>query len=282
MPCHPANSAEPHPTAPAPLGNAEAVSLLGVDYLRLKTADGGDLYLTRFGAPFHEHLDPANWHAPGWFAERRTRLPGTSVIYRVPTQPVRGVSANLVVRFSRVGEEVPIDMLTRCQNTNTEFNCPFEEFALVMELRTGRPGAARPRIFTKKPLAIFVPSERFRLLQMGRLESIIAAKLARHPEVELDILRSYILLYGWIEGLNAAQTVAMFPGSGQFHEGFLAEMTRCAVRDLEQRGFRMLDIKPEHLILRVLRDGSPLRRRSGQIAYALVDYELLERGQETS
>ena len=31
------------------------ISLIGVDYLRLKTGDGGDLYLTRFGLPFSSH-----------------------------------------------------------------------------------------------------------------------------------------------------------------------------------------------------------------------------------
>ena len=36
------------------------MSLLGVDYIHLKTADGGDLYLTRFGLPFWKNLLPEN------------------------------------------------------------------------------------------------------------------------------------------------------------------------------------------------------------------------------
>src|SRR6267378_3371464 len=160
-----------------------AVSLLGVDYLHLQAADGSELYLTRFGAPFREQLLPENWYESEWFAAKRTRLLGTSFVYRLPSKPVHGVSLDLVVRFSRVGEEVPTDAQWRNRNIHVEFNSPFEEFAVVMELR-----ATRPRIFTKKPLAIFVPGERLQLWQTGRLESKIAAKLARNAEVQIDIL----------------------------------------------------------------------------------------------
>ncbi len=260
------------PTAQRMTQDVDAVCLLGVDYLRLKTADGRDLYLTRFGAPFREQLAPENWYASDWFAARRRRLPGTSTIYRLPTRLVRGVGLDLVLRFSRVGQEVPIDTPSRNRNINLEFNSPFEEFALVMELR-----AIRPRIFTKKPLAIFVPAERLQLWQTGRQESKIAAKLARHPEVQLDILRQYIVLYGWIEGLNAVEVFEALATTARLGETFLADITRHATLDLEQNGFRMADIKPEHVVLRVLPDGSLLRHRNGQAAYALVDYELLER-----
>ena len=256
------------------------ISLIGVDYLRLKTGDGGDLYLTRFGLPFREQLAPENWYAPDWFAVRRTRLPGTSAIYKVPTRPVRGVSLNLVARFSRVGQEIPLDTLTLNENIHAEFNSPFEEFALVMELRAAGLGASRARILTKRPLAIYMPPEQLQHWQTGRLESKMAAKRARHPEAELDLLRQYILLYGWIEGLNAVQAIQALGVTGRLAETFLAETTLHAIHDLEQLGFRMLDIKPEHLVLRIRPDGSLLRRCTGNPSYALVDYELLERFRE--
>ena len=256
------------------------ISLIGVDYLRLKTGDGGDLYLTRFGLPFREQLAPENWYAPDWFAVRRARLPGTSAIYKVPTRPVRGVSLNLVARFSRVGQEIPLDTLTLNENIHAEFNSPFEEFALVMELRAAGLGASRARILTKRPLAIYMPPEQLQHWQTGRLESKMAAKRARHPEAELDLLRQYILLYGWIEGLNAVQAIQALGVTGRLAETFLAETTFHAIHDLEQLGFRMLDIKPEHLVLRIRPDGSLLRRRTGNPSYALVDYELLERFRE--
>ena len=256
------------------------ISLIGVDYLRLKTGDGGDLYLTRFGLPFREQLAPENWYAPDWFAVRRARLPGTSAIYKVPTRPVRGVSLNLVARFSRVGQEIPLDTLTPNENIHAEFNSPFEEFALVMELRAAGLGASRARILTKRPLAIYMPPEQLQHWQTGRLESKMAAKRARHPQAELDLLRQYILLYGWIEGLNAVQAIQALGVTGRLAETFLAETTLHAIHDLEQLGFRMLDIKPEHLVLRIRPDGSLLRRRTGNPSYALVDYELLERFRE--
>ena len=256
------------------------ISLIGVDYLRLKTGDGGDLYLTRFGLPFREQLAPENWYAPDWFAVRRARLPGTSAIYKVPTRPVRGVSLNLVARFSRVGQEIPLDTLTLNENIHAEFNSPFEEFALVMELRAAGLGASRARILTKRPLAIYMPPEQLQHWQTGRLESKMAANRARHPEAELDLLRQYILLYGWIEGFNAVQAIQALAVTGRVAETFLAETTLHAIHDLEQLGFRMLDIKPEHLVLRIRPDGSLLRRRTGNPSYALVDYELLERFRE--
>jgi hypothetical protein len=271
----------PMPATSTPAAEAEELSLLGVDYLRWKTADGGDLYFTRFGVPFCEHLHPNNWYAPDWFAARRTRLPGTSVIYHVPTRPVRGVSLELVVRFSRVGEHVPLDTLTLGKYPHAKFNSPFEEFAQVMALRASPPGPSRPRLLTKKPLAIFVPANRLRLWQTGRSESTIAAKLARHPEVELDILRQYVLLYGWVDGQDALRTVDALGLPGNSRHAFLADTTRRAIHDLAQHGFRMLDIKPQHILLRFRSDGSLLRRRDGQPAYALVDYELLERTRES-
>lgn len=259
---------------------AEVISLIGVDYFRFKTRDGGDLYLTRFGVPFRDHLAPENWYAPDWFNEQRVRLRGTSAIYKVPTRPVHGISLDLVVRFSRVGEEVPLDPLTLSENIQTEFNSPFEEIALVMELRAASIGASRPRIFTKKPLAIYMPPEKLRDWQTGRLESKMAAKRARHPEAELDMLQQYVLLYGWIEGLDAVQTVQALGIAGDLAERFLSEVTLSAIRDLEKHGLRMLDIKPEHIVLRIRPDGS-LLRRNGNPSYALVDYELLERTSQT-
>ena len=254
---------------------AEVISLIGVDYLRLKTRDGGELYLTRFGVPFRDHLAPENWYATDWFNARRVRLAGTSVIYKVPTRPVHGISLDLVVRFSRVGQEVPLDPLTLSENIEAEFNSPFEEFALVMELRAACVGASWPRIFTKKPLAIYTPSEKLRDWQTGRLESKMAAKWARHPEAELDMLRQYLLLYGWIKGLDAVQAVQALGIIDDLAEKFLSEVTLSAIRDLEMHDFRMLDIKPAHIVLRMRPDGSLLRRH-GNLSYALLDYELLQ------
>jgi hypothetical protein len=258
----------------------QVLSLLGVKYLRLKTDDGGDLHLTRFGLPFWRNLLPENWYAREWFVANRERLEGTSTIYKVPTRPVNGRTLNLVVKWSRVGEDVPLDTMTVNRFMHAEFNSPFEEFSLLMELRKGETGPPGIRIRTQQPLAIYVPSERLHLWQTGRSESILRSKLARHSEVEIDILRQYVVLYGWIKGLNAVEMAQRFPHSERARAEFMAAATSLATHELLQKGYRVIDMKPAHIILRPGARQPLLRDRHGQFAYALVDYELLERTPE--
>lgn len=256
------------------------VSLLGMDYLHLKTTGGGDLYLTEFGRAFWQNLLPENWYAREWFEANRERLEGTSTVYKVPTRCVNQTTLNLVVKWSRVGEVVPLDTLTFNKFMHAEFNSPFEEFSLLMELRRGQAGPAGIRIRTQRPLGIFVPTERLELWQTGRSEEKIRTKIARHPGVEIDILRRYVVLYGWIDGLDAVKTVDQCMLSGMARTEFLARTTSLVTHELEQKGYRVIDMKPAHIILRLGENGRLLREPNGQLAYALVDYELLERTPE--
>jgi hypothetical protein len=271
----------PPPVLPADLpASRNAISLLGVDYIHLKTEDGGDLYLTRFGLPFWKNLLPENWYAREWFEAKRERLEGTSTVYKVPTRPVNGKVLHLVVKWSRVGEMVPFDTLTVNKFIQAEFNSPFEEFSLLMELRRGEAGPAAIRIRTQLPLAIYVPSERLQLWQTGRSEDKIRAKVTRHPGVEIDILRQYVVLFGWIKGLDAVDTAEKFGLEGRAPAEFLARVTSLVTHELWQKGFRVVDMKPAHIILRPQPDKTLLRDHNDQFAYALVDYELLERTPE--
>ncbi|MGD0815283.1 MAG: hypothetical protein ABSA83_16930 [Verrucomicrobiota bacterium] len=265
--------------ADAPPGGT-VTSLLGVDYVHLKTSDDGDLYLTQFGTQVWRHLLLENWFAPEWFEAERKRLSGTSTVYRLPTRPVNGRSLNLVVKWSRVGEDVPLDTLTVNKFINAEFNSPFEEFSLLMELRQGDAGPAGIHIRTQLPLAIYVPGKRLQLWQTGRSEHKIRAKIAQHPGVEIDILRQYVLLFGWIKGLDAVETAEHFGFSGRRSAEFLAQATGLVTHELRQKGYHVIDMKPAHIILRQTPDGQLLRDRHGQLAYGLVDYELLERTAE--
>ena len=265
---------------PPPPRNATFVDLLGVTYMHVPTRDGGDLYLTRYGQPFWKHLLPESWYTKNWFEAKRQRLVGTSLVYRVPTRRIRGLKLDLVVKWSRVGEEVPLDTMTIAKFINAEFNSPFEEFSLVMELRAGGFGGPKLHIKTQKPLAIFVPSERLQLWQTGRSESRIAAKVARHPGVELDILRQYVVLYGWIKGLDVTELATARGMTEESRAELFQRATERATRELEAKGYRVADMKPAHVIVRQLEDGSLLRRPDGEASYALVDYELLERTPE--
>jgi len=247
----------------------------GVEYHHALTAEGGDLFLTEFGLPFASHLHPDNWLAPAWFDSHCRRLRGTSAIYRTRTKPVEGRILELVVRYNRVGQDLPVDTLTRDTHTQAAFNSPFEEITQVMALRSTRFGSHRRIVPTKRPLAIYSPAKRLELWQTGRCERQIALKQARAPEIQLDILRPYILVYGWIKGVDVQDAADKFALGGVSREEFLTLTMAEVEKELQEAGFRVLDMKPAHIVVR-LHEGRPLRHRDGRLVYALIDYELLE------
>lgn len=257
--------------------NATPMRLLDVDYVHVPTDNGGDLYLTRFGLPFLEHLRLENWREDVWFEKKRQRLPGTSMVYRISTKVVNGRALDLVVKYCRVGEDVPLDTLTFEKFSHAEFNSPYEEFALVMELRERR---VAERILTHRPLAIYMPPERLELWQTGRSTHRIEHKKAKFRDVELDIFRHYVLIYQWVKGesADAALQVAI-PGAERRDEE-LKRLTLKAKAQMERNGFMVVDHKPAHLIVRWKRDRRLLRDRTGDFAFALIDFELLQRTPE--
>ena len=255
-------------------------TLLGVPYDHYRMADGADLYVTPFGRPFLRHLWPENWLEPEWFSKSREALQGTSTVYKIKTKPVAGASKDIVVKWCRMGEDVPMDTFTRSKIMDAEFNSPYEEFSLLMEMRTrASPGTIR----THKPLAIFVPAKRLELWQTGRSQSKIDYKKAKYRDVELDIYRQYILIYEWIKGVASTEAAAaqasQAAGYADANSFALAMMDR-SIEDMQQAGFRVLDVKPQHVIVRPKPNGGLLQDRSGRTAYALVDFELLERTPE--
>ena len=250
--------------------HATPVRLLGVDYAHLPTADGGDLYVTWDGLHRLDHLLVENWLEPAWFKAKRERLPGTSTVYRLPTKPVNGRSIDLVVKYCRVGEDVPLDTMTFNRFANAEFNSPYEEFSLVMDLRKSE---TRRRILTHRPLAIHVPAERLQLWQTGRAEYRIASKKARYRDVELDILRQYVLIYEWVKGISVDEALQNL--SLRERQRILTQLTERVRLDLERHGYMVIDHKPAHIIVRPQESGGLLRKRDGELAYALVDFELL-------
>jgi hypothetical protein len=278
-----------------PASRESLVTVLGVVYVHRKTSDGGDLYLTRYGLPVGEHLEIDNWYVKHWFDAHAERLEGTSAVYRVPTKNVGGQSLELVVKNCRVGEDVPVDTHALLEFMSAEFNSPWEEFALVMELRESRHGPRDIRIRTQAPLAIYVPPEKMQIWQSGRSQAKINRIRARHPGIELDILRQYKLIYGWIKGQDAVH-VLRNAGLGRDEIGqHLDPLNGRVIQDLEQKGFVVADMKPAHIVL-----GEDDVRRLEQLPtrapselvhtrpealrdlvqrgqYSLVDYELMLR-----
>jgi hypothetical protein len=276
----------------SPVHGEALVTVLGTVYVHSKTSDGGDLYLTRFGLPHADLLDVENWYEPEWFKRHRERLEGTSSVYRVPTKRVGGRSIDLVVKNSRVGEDVPIDTHTLEEFINAEFNSPWEEFALVMELRDSKRGDPTRAIQTQEPLAIYVPPERMQSWQSGRSLSKINRIRARHPGIDLDILRQYKLIYGWIHGQDVIEALEHAGFANQALQERLAVITFMAIGDLDRKGYVVADMKPAHIIIRdsELRNlddaggkedpeqkAKALQALVEEGRYAVIDYELLLR-----
>ncbi|MBN2187836.1 MAG: hypothetical protein JW699_00170 [Chitinispirillaceae bacterium] len=291
------SQAEHLPQSPSPsvVAGESLLSVLGVVYSHRKTADGGDMYLTRFGHQYADALELDKWYEKEWFEAKRERLEGTSAVYYVPTREVNGRSVELVVKNCRVGEDVPIETRALIEFINTEFNSPWEEFALVMELREGKYGPPDVRCNTQEPLAIYVPPGRMQVWQSGRSYEKINRIRARHPGIDIDILRQYKLIYGWIRGRDIQELCAESGMAGAELDAALLPLTKKATSDLEKKGYVMADMKPCHIIIgeddankveKIVGNTDEDTRRLrtlllsdivAQGGFSVIDYELLVR-----
>jgi hypothetical protein len=278
-----------------PVPGGQLQTILGVTYVSLKTREGGDLYLTRFGLQVHELLRIENWFDPEWFGRHRYQLEGTSTVFRVPTRKIRERSIELVVKNCRVGEDVPIDTHTLEAALGAEFNSPWEEFSLVMEMREGAFGPRNYSVNTQRPMAIYVPPDCMQLWQSGRSRAKINRILARHPGIDVDILRQYKLIYQWIPGQNVVELLKRAGHWGESCDRISLEANRRVTADLAEKGWWVADMKPQHIIvteadMAMLFDethkpyGLSTEERILELLeehrYSVVDYELLVRTAE--
>ncbi len=281
------------PSVPPPSPETALVNVLGVTYTHSVTSDGGDLYLTSFGSQVADLLQVENWAEPQWFRSKRRRLEGTSAVHHVPTKEVNGRSIELVVKNCRMGEDVPLETHTLKEFLSAEFNSPWEEFALVMELREGKFGSQDLMIRTQEPLGIYVPPERLQMWQTGRSIEKVNKITARYPGIDLDILRQYKLVYAWIPGQDLMQLCRSLNLNEQHLADAVIPLTNKVIGDLGDKGYAVADMKAAHIILsesdvQEVRESSQpnaekvrfisSRITSGQ--YSLVDYELLLRTPE--
>jgi hypothetical protein len=254
---------------------AQLVNVMGVDYIHTQTENGGDLYLTSEGFAEAEHLQPDSWYDLEWFRKHREVLEGTGAVYASPSKPIDGEYLVLVVKFSRVGQKVPIETKVIRDLLSCEFNGPFEEFALVEELRHSRRGPEGLMVKTQVPLAIYVPPDEWQPSQTGRFQWRIANKVAKHPGIAIDILRDYIMVYGWLPGIDICQAEEM---EWLTHEEVLA-LNQRAIDEAAVKGFQVLDMKPVHVIVQAA-NRDQLVKQGDQVEYGMVDFELLERTPE--
>ncbi len=259
----------------------------GVDYVYLRGLKGGEFYFTRDGWSMAESLLPCHWHDDQRFCRVGRALPGaTGSVYRVPVPHRLRGSVDIVVKFCRFGQDVGLTTIGPGSEfpwpeeilNDAEFLGPFEEFGAIDTLRRRARGA--PRIRTKRPLAIHVPPTLYAGWQLGRadyrlnrqMRALDADQEDRDPAVRVryDPERMYVMLYSWVDGIDAEQAAA----SGMISHERMMQLGREAAEAVAAHGFAVLDHKPRHVIVRARRYGELLRRH-GRIAFALVDYELL-------
>ena len=91
------------------------------------------------------------------------------------------------------------------------------------------------------------------------------------------------MIYEWIKGAASTEPAAIAAALEDGYEdaeAFARDMLHRSITDMWQAGYRVLDVKPEHVIVRPAKTKGLLRDRSGRPAYALVDFELLARTPE--
>lgn len=272
------------------LPNKHKACAYGVDYAHLFLNGGGELYLTRCGWALSKVIVPKAWFVDKRYREAGRRLRGTGTVYCVPVVDPAGATENVVVKFSRFAQHVPIfvdkpvaELVPRAVIESAHFNDPFEEFGLLTELRRGPFGPKRPRILTKRPLAIYSPPGDYKLWQLGREEWLFdqhAGRLRADQDencagcpVTLHQTRDYILLFQWVKGLDAEQLYS----EGLLTAEDLESIYHRSILELRANGFVVLDHKPRHLILRPFPQRNELLARNGIVNYALIDFELLKR-----
>jgi hypothetical protein len=266
--------------------------VFGVEYAVCPQEDGGILYVSRAAWRWSDYLRPECWWDSGEVAVRGERLTGsTGTVYRARSAPRGLPPRDLVVKFSRFAQDVPLfvpdeflDSLPREALADARFLSPFAELGLLHELRGSVLNHGPHRLRTKLPLAVYSPPQRYPLWQTGRHADLFRAhqQTMAHDQfenglaaIDLDPERDYLEIFAWIRGIDAEEAS---------HRGLLDDETlfllaRSSNHALARLGYRILDNKPRHLIVRPLPDGSLLRRR-GRIVYTMIDFELLQRHED--
>lgn len=259
-------------TRPEEQGTITETRVFGVKYTHLHLGNGDELYFTPYGWPLKDHLLPTNFLTDRtWFYQHSQKLRGTSSIYKVTTKPIADKSLEIVLKWNRMGQEIP-GCMEMMDLWHVEFNSPFEEFALTYELRDSHrdiPG----RVYTHKPLAIYIPKPHVALDRLGRKDYKMTSLMDGHEEVQLDMNRSYAVIYEWIKGMDAVQAFEQ----GLISEDLMGDLTVRSRDDLEEKGFTVADSKPHHVIVRKTSDNQLVTDKQGHPCYALIDFELLKR-----
>ncbi len=253
--------------------------ILDVEYAHIKLPDESDLYVTDLGMPFLQQLMPENYYTDEkWYKSNAQRLSGTSCVYRVRTKEIDGKSKELVLKWNRMGQEIPGGHDNN-EFDGVRFNSPFEEFCLVMELRNAMYDSSFVHHIIHKPLAIYVPFEKSDLDRMGRRKYKMEKVISEHLEIEIDMNRSYTVIYEWIKGIDLVESHKR----GLIDTALMEKLTMISNKNMKACGYIVRDYKPHHLIVRPYKDQKKLVCRNDNFPInALIDFELLERTSDHS
>ena len=268
--------------------------VFGVDYAVCPQPDGGELYISRPAWHWSDYLQPDRWWDRKNLRVRGERLGGsTGTVYRARSAPDGLPPRDLVVKFSRLAQDVPLfipdeflDSLPDGAVADARFLSPFAEFGLLHQLRSNILNHGPHRLRTKLPLAVYSPPEKYPLWQTGRHMDIFRTHQKTMAEdqfengltrITLDPSRDYIEIFAWIDGIDAEEASRL----GLLDEELLVLLTRSSNHALSRLGYRVLDNKPRHLIVRPRPDGALLQRH-GKIVYTMIDFELLQRHEDTA
>jgi hypothetical protein len=261
----------------------------GIPYIRNPDSEGGFLYVTRWGWHHMAHLRQENWYTGKKFVKEGQRLRGsTGTVYKFPSRPDDVVPMDLLLKVSRIAEEIPGKLAGEFPEltikTSASFNSPFEEVGMIQELRNSNFGPSELHIRTKRPLAIYCAPRDLPAWQLGRNKSDLRShvrKMERDQSSEPDGMkvklmenRQYFSIYAWVPGLDAQAAME----KGLMTEQELGQLSRRVNAELDSKGFRILDNNPKHFIVRQGSDGELLRYR-GDLLYVQVDFELLQRNE---
>ncbi|MBN8215825.1 MAG: hypothetical protein J0L75_04245 [Spirochaetes bacterium] len=236
----------------------ESLRIFDVEYEHLLLEDGSELFLTAEGRKHEAHLHPEDlWGDAEWIARRAVRLSGTSSVYRIRLQE----GLEVVLKWNRMGQEIPGETHLMEGAENVVFNSPFEEFSLVQELERSVTGPDAPRI--QRPMAIYIHKSPSQPWELGR----DLTKIRKHEDIDLQLDKSYAVVYRWIHGSDVLQA---FQG-GALDQARMNEETAAMDQRLAEAGYFVADRKPQHIIL-----VDPRLEGEGP-ARGLVDFELLKR-----
>ena len=259
---------------------ARRARVFGVDYAICPQEDGGELWVSRTAWHWLDYLQPERWWDRDNLAVRGERLAGSTPPGKVPR--------DLVIKFSRIAQDVPLfipddflESLPREAVATARFLGPFAEIGLLTEMRESVMNHGPHRLRTKVPLAVYSPPEKYPLWQTGRHADIFRAHQRAMAAdqfenglapVTLDLGRDYLLVFEWVGGVDAEEASRQ----GHLDDEALRYLTHTSNLAMARLGYRVLDNKPRHVIVRPRPDGT-LATRHRQTLYAVVDFELLQR-----